>query len=221
MLVKTNQTIIIQNLLPIIYHCLASNLVKRLICQPNTCQNGGTCTEDGSAIHCNCQEDFKGKFCEGQKDIDTLSHLVNVPILYSLKSTENQTFSGVFRGNIKWEHWPDMKITYAVTPRYMIQYIYDSVGFRLLNIAWYFQRKSCERVYLVLVYLVVLVQKSISMTFGVFVHQAGLGSVVQVRKLQFISFTLNLPPVERQSFRKRQRIFTIYDYLYVRDEISS
>lgn len=50
---------------PIFYHSFASNLVKRLICQPNTCQNGGTCTEDGSIIHCNCQEDFKGKLCEG------------------------------------------------------------------------------------------------------------------------------------------------------------
>ena len=33
--------------------------------------------------------------------------LANVPILYPLKTSENQGFL-VFSGGIKWEHWPEM-----------------------------------------------------------------------------------------------------------------
>ena len=31
----------------------------------------------------------------------------DVPIIYPLKTPENQRLSGVFRG-IKWEHWPEI-----------------------------------------------------------------------------------------------------------------
>ena len=34
--------------------------------------------------------------------------LANGPILYPLKTPEDQIFSGVFRGGIKWEHLPEM-----------------------------------------------------------------------------------------------------------------
>ena len=34
--------------------------------------------------------------------------LANIPILCPLKKPENQRFHRVFRGGIKWEHWPEM-----------------------------------------------------------------------------------------------------------------
>ena len=34
--------------------------------------------------------------------------LANGPILYPLKTPEDQIFSGVFRGGIKWEHLSEM-----------------------------------------------------------------------------------------------------------------
>ena len=34
--------------------------------------------------------------------------LANALILYPLKTLENQRFSGVFRGGIKWKHWSEI-----------------------------------------------------------------------------------------------------------------
>jgi EGF-like domain. len=40
-------------------------LVKREICQVNTCQNGGVCVQDLDTVHCTCNDGFKGRLCEG------------------------------------------------------------------------------------------------------------------------------------------------------------
>ena len=34
--------------------------------------------------------------------------LVNAPISYPMKTVENLSFSGVFKGGIKWENWSKM-----------------------------------------------------------------------------------------------------------------
>ena len=34
--------------------------------------------------------------------------LVNAPILYALKTPENQSFFWCFLRGIRWEHWPEM-----------------------------------------------------------------------------------------------------------------
>ena len=39
--------------------------VRKYTCTLNTCQNGATCVEDGVDVICKCQDDFRGKFCEG------------------------------------------------------------------------------------------------------------------------------------------------------------
>ena len=38
-------------------------------CHPSPCKNGGTCTETEEGFECSCKEGFKGKICEGKKQI--------------------------------------------------------------------------------------------------------------------------------------------------------
>ena len=33
-------------------------------CDPNPCQNGGTCTDDVNDYTCSCPKDYSGKNCE-------------------------------------------------------------------------------------------------------------------------------------------------------------
>ena len=35
-----------------------------IVCEPNTCFNGGQCIDDGTGIYCDCQVGFRGVFCE-------------------------------------------------------------------------------------------------------------------------------------------------------------
>ena len=39
-------------------------LFSALPCQPNPCQNGGTCVEKGSGYQCNCKPDWTGDKCQ-------------------------------------------------------------------------------------------------------------------------------------------------------------
>lgn len=43
--------------------------VRKYSCTVDTCQNGGTCMEDGVNVICRCLDDYRGKFCEGKSFI--------------------------------------------------------------------------------------------------------------------------------------------------------
>ena len=46
-------------------YCLEVSVIDD--CNPNPCQNGGTCTDGINTFTCDCEEDFTGKRCELSK----------------------------------------------------------------------------------------------------------------------------------------------------------
>ena len=65
----------------------------------------GTLVRNGSQFK--YDENDAEKYVFKGYDFSINPFLVNVPILYPLKTPENLWFSGVFRG-IKWIHWPEV-----------------------------------------------------------------------------------------------------------------
>ncbi|CAL1578321.1 unnamed protein product [Knipowitschia caucasica] len=43
---------------------LPPNCVQYSICDPNPCQNGGTCVRDGNDFNCACSKGFSGRYCK-------------------------------------------------------------------------------------------------------------------------------------------------------------
>ena len=46
---------------------MCNSFVESDVCNPNPCQNGGTCREENNAAVCACSQQFEGKVCEGTK----------------------------------------------------------------------------------------------------------------------------------------------------------
>lgn len=47
--------------------CAYLSSTERSPCQPDTCENGGTCFETQSGFKCLCREGYSGKSCSGNR----------------------------------------------------------------------------------------------------------------------------------------------------------
>lgn len=91
-------------------------------CEPNPCQNGGSCIKGNRRFRCTCPDGYNGKFCEAGKDLKKESQpclflwwdvVTDVTVTYWLWLNAFEFVDVVYSYFGFWAHWPHRLLTHT------------------------------------------------------------------------------------------------------------